>query len=108
MKTTSLSCAAIAGIVLSGAANAAISNSEGTQLMAKYNCSACHAVDRKLVGPAYDDVGKKYAGDKSAAEKLTLKIRNGSSGTWGPIPMPPNNVPDSDLHKLVDWILSFK
>jgi cytochrome c len=74
----------------------------------KYNCLACHAVDKKLVGPAYKDVAKKYANDKSAPEKLEHKVKNGGSGVWGTIPMPPNNVPDADIRTLVHWILSLK
>jgi cytochrome c len=87
-------------------AGAAASQSEGTALSSKYNCAACHAEDRKIVGPAYKDVAKRYASDASAAAKLAGKIKSGGSGAWGAIPMPPNNVPDADLKKLVDWILS--
>jgi cytochrome c len=108
MKTITLTYAAIAGIALSGTAGAAISNSEATQLMQQHNCQACHAVDKKLVGPAFKDVAQKYATDSSAAGKLALKIKTGGGGVWGPIPMPPNNVSDADLNKLVAWILSLK
>ena len=73
----------------------------------KYNCTACHAVDKKLVGPAYQDVAKKYAGDKSAEAKLIEKVKKGGSGVWGPVPMPPNpTVPDADVKALVEWILA--
>jgi cytochrome c len=75
-------------------------------LAAKYNCKACHTPDQKLVGPSYKDVAKKYSGDASAPAKLAAKIKAGGSGNWGAIPMPPNNVPDADLKKLVDWILA--
>jgi cytochrome c len=85
---------------------AALADSEGPALAAKYNCKACHTESSKLVGPAYHDVAKKYAGDPSAAAKLAAKVKSGGSGVWGAIPMPPNNVPDADLKKLVDWILS--
>ena len=108
MKTIRLTYAAIAGIVLSGTAGAAISNSEATQLMQQHNCQVCHAVDKKLVGPAFKDVAKKYATNSSAPEKLALKIKTGGAGVWGPIPMPPNNVSDADLNKLVAWILEQK
>jgi cytochrome c len=108
MKTIRLTYAAIAGIVLSGTASATISNSEAAQLMQQHNCQACHAVDKKLVGPAFKDVAKKYATDSSAPEKLALKIKTGGGGVWGPIPMPPNNVSDADLNKLVAWILEQK
>jgi cytochrome c len=75
----------------------------------KYNCLACHAVDHKVVGPAYKDVAKKYAGQKDAEAKLIEKVKKGGSGVWGNIPMPPNSaVPDADIKKLVEWILSLK
>ena len=75
-------------------------------LLKKYNCTACHAVDKKLVGPAYKEVAKKYKGDKGAAAKLVQKVKKGGSGVWGPIPMPPNPaVSDADLKKMVDYIL---
>jgi len=89
-------------------ASATISNSEATQLMQRHNCQALHAVDKKLVGPAFKDVAQKYATDSSVAEKLELEIKTGGPGVWGPIPMPPNNVSDADLNKLVAWILEQK
>ena len=73
----------------------------------KYNCTACHAVDKKVVGPAYQDVAKKYKGQAGAEAKLIEKVKKGGSGVWGPVPMPPNTaVPDGDIKKLVEWILS--
>jgi cytochrome c len=72
----------------------------------KYNCVACHAVDKKLVGPAYQDVAKKYAGQKDAEAKLIEKVRKGGTGVWGPVPMPPNTAPsDADIKTLVEWVL---
>jgi len=72
----------------------------------KYNCLACHTVDKKVVGPAYKDVAKKYKGQADAEAKLIEKVKKGSSGVWGPIPMPPNTaVPDADVKALVEWIL---
>lgn len=90
------------------AVEAATTDDAATQLLAKYNCQACHSVDKKLVGPAYKDVAAKYAGDTAAPGKLEQKIKNGGSGVWGAIPMPPNNVPDADLKTLVEWILARK
>ena len=81
---------------------------DGAPLALKYNCQACHAVDKKLVGPSLKDVAAKYAGDKGALAKLEKKVKAGGSGVWGAIPMPPNNVPDADLKTLVEWILSTK
>ena len=73
------------------------------------NCMACHAVDKKLVGPSYKDVAKKYAGDATAVDKLAVKVIKGGSGVWGPLPMPANSqVNDADAKKLVSWILSLK
>jgi cytochrome c len=78
-------------------------------LAKKYACTACHAIDKKLVGPAYKDVAAKYKGDAKAAENLAAKVKKGGSGAWGPVPMPPNpNVPDADVAKLVNWVLSAK
>lgn len=76
-------------------------------MLKKYNCTACHAIDKKLVGPAYKDVAKKYKGNSGAAAKLVQKVKKGGSGVWGPVPMPPNPaVSDADLKKMVDYILA--
>jgi cytochrome c len=74
-------------------------------LAKKHNCTACHAIDKKLVGPAYKDVAAKYKGNNVAAQ-LEQKVKKGGQGVWGPVPMPPNAaVPDADIKKLVDWVL---
>ena len=74
-------------------------------LAKKHNCTACHAIDKKLVGPAYKDVAAKYKGQNVAA-KLQEKVKKGGQGVWGPVPTPPNAaVPDADIKTLVDWIL---
>lgn len=79
------------------------------ELAKKYACFACHAVDKKLVGPAYKDVAAKYRGDAGAEARLFEKVKKGSQGTWGQVPMPPNpNVPDADVRALVKWVLSVK
>ncbi len=73
------------------------------------NCMACHSVDKKLVGPAYKDVAAKYKNDKSAADKLAIKVIKGGSGSWGSVPMPANSqVNEAESKKLVAWILSLK
>jgi cytochrome c len=73
------------------------------------NCLACHALDRKLVGPAYKDVAAKYAGDKNAAAKLAKKIREGGTGVWGQVPMPANpQVSEAEALTLANWVLSIK
>ncbi len=78
-------------------------------LAQKDGCTACHSVDKKIVGPAYKDVANKYRGDKSAPAKLEQKVKAGGAGVWGQVPMPPNSqVSDADIKKLVTWILSLK
>jgi cytochrome c len=73
----------------------------------KNNCMACHAVDKKLVGPAYQEVAKKYAGQKDAVANLTKSIKAGGSGKWGPIPMPAQAaLSDADASTLAAWILA--
>jgi cytochrome c len=73
------------------------------------NCMACHAIDKKVVGPAYKDVAKKYAGDAKAVDMLASKIMKGGSGAWGPVPMPANaQVNDAEAKKLAAWVLSLK
>lgn len=70
---------------------------------------ACHAIDKKLVGPAYKDVAKKYAGQKDAVDKLAAKVMKGGSGVWGAVPMPANTqVNEAEAKKLVTWVLSLK
>lgn len=78
-------------------------------LAASKNCMSCHAVDKKLLGPAYKDVADKYRGDKSAADKLAAKVMNGGSGVWGVLVMPANKqVSEAEAKKLVAWVLSQK
>src|SRR5262249_54877353 len=108
MKTTLLVCSVTLGVAFSFSSTAAVDSGKAEQLTAKYNCQACHAVDKKVVGPSYKDIAKKYAGDNSAESKLEQKVKNGGSGAWGAVPMPPNNVPEADLKTLVTWILSLK
>ena len=79
------------------------------ELAKKSGCIACHKVDGKLVGPAYKDVAAKYKGDKKAEAMLFDKVKKGSMGVWGPIPMPPNAaVKDEDIKTLVKWVLAVK
>ncbi len=82
-------------------------DSPGMALARKSNCLSCHAVDKKIVGPSYQDVAKKYAGDKGAEAKLVAKVKAGGKGAWGEIPMPPNAaVKDDDIKTLVKWVLA--
>jgi cytochrome c len=76
------------------------------------NCMACHAVDKKMVGPAYKDVAAKYSGDAEAVKKLAVAIQKGSkpgAGNWGPVPMPANpQVNEAEAAKLAAWVLAQK
>jgi len=94
--------AAAALAISSGAALAA----DAQQLLKDKACLSCHTVDKKLVGPAYKDVAAKYKARKDAEAYLVKKIREGSTGVWGPIPMPPNAaVNDADAKTLAKWVL---
>src|ERR1700689_2228023 len=95
-------------LIATSRANSTLSDADAAQFMAKYNCQACHTVDKQLVGPAFRDVAKKYRGDASAATKLQAKVKNGSTGVWGAIPMPPNNVPAADLQVFIEWLVALK
>ena len=96
---------AVAGLLVAGAANAA----GEVELATKSGCLACHAVDHKVIGPAYKDVAAKYKGDATAATKLYAKVKAGGGGVWGQIPMPPNaQVSDKDIKTIVDWVLTQK
>ena len=73
------------------------------------NCMACHSIDKKLVGPSYKDVAKKYAGQKDAEATLVTHVMKGSKGVWGPVPMPANaNVNEAEAKQLVTWVMSLK
>jgi cytochrome c len=73
------------------------------------NCMACHAVDKKVVGPSYKEVATKYSGQKDAVDKLAVKIMKGGSGVWGPVPMPANTqVNEAEAKKLAAWVLTLK
>ena len=103
MKPSKLIAPALiaAGVMVSAPALANL------ELAKKSNCMSCHQVDKKLVGPAYRDVAKKYAGQKDAEAKLFEKVKKGGKGVWGEVPMPPNSaVKDEDIKTLVKWILA--
>lgn len=94
-----------AALVLSAVASApALANAD---LAKKNACMACHAVDKKLVGPAYQDVAKKYAGQKDAVAILAKSIKAGGAGKWGPVPMPAQAaLSEADATTLASWILA--
>ena len=102
MKAVYVAMMAVAGIVMAGHAQA-------DEALAKAkNCMSCHALDKKLVGPAYKDVAAKYKGDAKAPAMLATKIKTGGKGAWGEIPMPPNNVTPEEASKLAAWVLALK
>lgn len=79
-----------------------------SSLLSKNSCTACHAVDKKIVGPSFKDVAAKYRTDKDAATKLFTKIRQGGAGVWGSIPMPPQSAKDDEVKAIVTQILELK
>ena len=98
-----------ASACVAGGAHAALDNTTAEAMMKKDGCAACHAIDKKLIGPPYVDVAAKYKGDKDALAKLSEKVKKGGTGVWGSIPMPPNvTVSDADIKDLVSWILTLK
>ena len=90
--------------------NALAADAKAAEALAKNNgCFACHAVDKKLVGPAYKDIAAKYRSDKKAEASLIKKVKEGGKGVWGEVPMPPNgHVKDADIKTMVEWVLSLK
>lgn len=78
---------------------------EAEDLFNSKGCTACHSVDNKIVGPAYQDVAEKYADEDDAVDQLANSIKEGSSGTWGQVPMPPNNVTEDEAKVLAEWVL---
>jgi len=98
-----------AGLSIAGGANAALDNAAAEAMMKKDGCAACHEVDKKLIGPPFQDVAAKYRGDKDAASKLRDKVKKGGAHVWGEAAMPPNvGASDADINELVDWILGLK
>ena len=89
-----------------GLAVAGLPAQANLDLAKKHACTACHAVDKKLVGPSYQDVAKKYAGQNDAVTQLSDSIRKGGSGKWGPVPMPAQPaLSDADIKTLATWVL---
>lgn len=101
MKRTLITLALTLTVAVPAMADMALATSK--------NCMACHAVDKKLVGPSYKDVAAKYAGQKDAVDKLAAKIIKGGGGVWGPVPMPANaQVNEADAKKLAAWVMTQK
>jgi len=105
MKTLLISTAAVMALGLVAGAQA----QNAAKLAQDKACLACHQLDKKLVGPSYKEIAKKYAGNKGAEAALIKKVRAGGTGVWGQIPMPPNaGVNEKEAQILVKWILSQK
>lgn len=103
MKTLMMTAATAALLTLSGVASA------DQALAQKSACMSCHGVDKKIVGPAFKEIAKKYAGDKNAQAMLVEKVKTGGKGVWGPIPMPPSpQVKPEEASKIIEWVLSLK
>ena len=95
-------------IVIAMALMASVSAHASQELATAKGCLGCHAIDTKVVGPAYRDVAKKYAGDKTAEDKLVQKVLHGGSGVWGAMPMPGGMATEAEAKILVKWILGIK
>lgn len=106
MKKLALTFLILTGLGLS----AGVQANDAEALAKKKNCLACHAVDKKLVGPAYNKiaVGKDPKGNEITIDRLVTSIMKGSSGKWGPIPMPPNPVSADEAKLLAEWIMTLK
>lgn len=103
-----LSAGAVSGAFAQAKA-APASPDSGRELLTKSGCLACHAADKKIVGPSHIDVATKYRSVKGAEDKLTLHVLNGGGGVWGQIPMPPHkHIPESDIRSMVKYILTLK
>ena len=102
MKTIIASVVAATGLMIAGVSMA----TDMPALAKKSGCANCHAIDKKVVGPAWQDVANKYKGDAGAADKLITKIAKGGSGVWGAVPMPAQpKLSEADNKELVGFIL---
>ena len=94
-------------VVLAAAALVAVPAFASKDLAQKNACLACHAPDKKLVGPAFQEIGKKYGGQKDAEATLAQSIKAGGAGKWGPVPMPAQAaLSEADARTLAAWVLS--
>ena len=92
-----------------GSAGGAIANEKGLELIGASDCTTCHAIDKKIIGPAYVDVAKKYENTQTVIDTLVSKIKKGGMGNWGNIPMTPHpDLSDADAQEMVKYILSLK
>ncbi|AOJ67340.1 c-type cytochrome [Burkholderia savannae] len=80
---------------------------DGLKVARSNACMGCHAVDRKLVGPSFQQIAERYKNDKQAEPKLAKKVKDGGSGVWGAIPMPAHpRMSDADVRSVVQWVLA--
>jgi cytochrome c len=99
---------AATGCLLAGSASA-VTEAEAMGIAQKNGCLACHELDKKKVGPAWKEVGRKYGGQADAEAMLLTKVKKGGKDVWGPVPMPPNaTVKDVDIKTLVQFVLTLK
>lgn len=107
MKTLLVTLAA-AGTLLLATQASALDADASKALAQKSGCLACHAIDKKVLGPAYKDVAAKYKGDKGAEARLVAKVKAGGGGVWGAMAMPANSpqVKDEDIKTIVQWVLT--
>ena len=102
MKTVLLVLLACAGIAMGGQARA------NADLAKAKNCMGCHALDKKILGPAFKDVAAKYKGQKDAEAKIVASMTKGSTGVWGPMAMPPNALSAAEAKTLASWVMAQK
>ncbi len=100
MKKVALALTLAVGIVGTSLANEQLAKQKG--------CFACHDINNKKVGPAFKEVAKRFAGKPGAVDELAKRIKNGGVGTWGQVPMPPQNVTEAEAKQLAQWVLSIK
>jgi len=111
MKTTLMALVIGIGMLAVGTAGAVVTQEQAMALIKdkKMDCMACHAIDKKMAGPSWKDIGVKYKGQAGIKGKLIEKVKKGGSGNWGNVPMTAHpNVSDADLGTLVDFILTLK
>ncbi len=103
-----ISLAALTGVAASASvfAEPAVDAARARQIATQHACFGCHAIDKKLVGPAYRDVAVRYNGKPNAVTTLVAHIQNGGAGVWGAVPMPANAISQSDAQTVVQWILA--
>jgi cytochrome c len=101
-----VSLLAASAVSAAHAAEPVIDAARAQDIAKQHACFGCHAVDKKLVGPAYREVAARYAGKSGALATLVAHVQNGTSGAWDAVPMPPNQISAADAQTVVQWILA--